>query len=168
MKCDIIHNCHKGMLGFIIIFAMACALASSCVERYACEYIDTKPLDSPFKTNSTHDLHPRSCVHVCNADDKCVAVLHDSLGENCLFYSKSNVGSGITKDPGTKLWWFQAQGTPCIQVSWIIILISMDWASRKGLTFNRFLRSPSLTYTLCLKHNHLIHFCYDISKISWL
>ena len=104
------------MLRFVVILLIPCALASSCVRRNACQYLDTRPLGVPFMTNSTHHIHPRSCGAVCALTYGCIAVALDPAGKLCHFFNESNY-LGITQDPGATLVLFQAEGVQCIRVS---------------------------------------------------
>ena len=104
------------MLRFVVVLLIPCALASSCVRRAACQYLDTKVLGVPFMINSTQYIHPRSCNAVCALIYCCIAVTLDPSGTMCHFYNESK-DLGITQDPGTSLVLFQAEGVPCIRVS---------------------------------------------------
>ena len=98
-----------------LVFLIPCVMATSCIRRDACEYIDTRPLGVPFMTNYTQDIYPRSCDAVCGLTDECIAVTLDSSRTTCHFFNESD-DLGIVQDPGATLVFFQAEGVSCIQV----------------------------------------------------
>ena len=104
------------MLHLVVSFLMPCVMATACVKRSACEYVDARPQGVPSMTSSTRDIYPRSCDAACSLTDGCVAVTLDPSGTMCYFFNESD-DLGIIQDPGATLVLFQAQGVPCIEVS---------------------------------------------------
>ena len=110
------------MLGIFVAQLIPCTLASLCMDSDSCRYPHTKPLGVPFLHITRQNIHPRSCAAHCSLTDGCIGVISDPRHETCRLYTK-NVSFGITQDPDTILWLFQATGVPCIQVGWLAICI---------------------------------------------
>ena len=123
MYVDTQHPNDGDMLHLVVSFLMPCVMATACVKKDACEYVKTRPQGVPSMTISMRDIYPRSCDAVCSLTDGCVAVTLDPSGTMCYFFNESD-DLGITQDPGATLVLFQAQGVPCIEVSWMTIYIS--------------------------------------------
>ena len=118
----VIHSHSWEMLGIFVAQLIPCILASLCMDRDSCRYPHTKPMGVPFLHITGQNIHLRSCAAHYSLTDNCVGVTSDPRRETCRLHEK-NVSFGITQDPDTILWLFQATGVPCIQMGWLAICI---------------------------------------------
>ena len=144
-----------GMLHLVVVFLMPSIMETACVKRDACEYVDTRPQGVPSMTSSMRDIYPRSCDAVCSLTDGCVAVTLDPSGTMCYFFNESD-DLRITQDPGATLVLFQAQGVPCIEVSWMTIHISEDRYFKNAFKFQSLRLSRAMILQNIDKYRQMI------------